>query len=92
MFDICFCNEDCDSDDPAKAGNWFKVGQLRFASYQLVSAAYATASSPAVRAVQYIKQGGIIGFRRIGEDDYDVMGLAEGGVLKIIPDEAKDNW
>ena len=33
MFDICYCDTNCASIAAADAGNWFKVGQLRFAGF-----------------------------------------------------------
>ncbi|CAD7936810.1 unnamed protein product [Amoebophrya sp. A120] len=86
MFDICYCDSACTSTNAADADNWFKVGQLRFAAFRFVSVAYAAASTPSAWAVQYIEEGGILGFRR-EPDDYDVMGLTETGILKIVPDQ-----
>ncbi|CAD7959916.1 unnamed protein product [Amoebophrya sp. A25] len=88
MFDVCYCDSNCDSLLPADGKNWFKVGQLRFAGYRLVSVAYEAATTPSAWAVQFIEEGGIVGFRR-EVDDYDVMGLTEMGILKIVPDNDK---
>lgn len=79
-FDICFCDGSCDA-----ARNWFKVGQLRFVPFQLVSALNSTASGQDQFAIEYANQPGMLGFYRT-MSDAGVMGMTEGGMLKLVTD------
>lgn len=85
-FDICFCDNLC---DPADAGydetNWYKVGQVRFASFQPVSAVTNIANSPELFVVTYMNLPGTFGFWR-PPLDHGLMGMDEGGMIKVVQD------
>jgi len=83
-FDVCFCDDACD-----KMGNWFKVGQLRFVPFQLISGINpppnSTASGQELFAIEYANQPGMFGFYRT-QVDAGAMGMTEGGMLKLVSD------
>jgi len=81
-FDICFCDASCNVPR-----NWFKVGALRLAPFQLVSSALNISSLQKDFAIEYVNQEGILGFYR-PPIDYGVMGLQENGILKLVEDNA----
>jgi hypothetical protein len=85
MYDVCYCDSECTT-----TGLWFKVGQFRYAGYRLVSATDPTALTPQAWALEYVKEAGILGFRRENPKDYNVMGLTMpgslGGIIKIVED------
>lgn len=80
-FDICFCDGQCDSEPR----NWFKTGALRLAPFQILSAAVNISGTPDQFVIEYVNQPGILGFYR-PPIDYGVMGLAEGGTVKLFRD------
>jgi len=82
-FDVCYCDNFCDSNPR----NWFKTGQLRFASFGLVSAVSNVSKTATTFSVQYVNQPGVLGFYR-PPIDYNVMGLNELGMLKLVEDNA----
>lgn len=79
-FDVCYCDGACTT-----ASNWFKAGQLRFAPFQLVSAGSNTSVLQEEFILEYMNMPGTIGFYRPWVD-YGVMGLQEGGALKLVSD------
>jgi hypothetical protein len=84
-WDVCYCDDLCDSDE-----NWFKVGQMRFAPFQLVSTlgsnlSFDNTSSQEEFLVEYAMQPGMIGFYRPPQD-HGVMALQENGVIKLVSD------
>jgi len=79
-FDVCYCDGACTT-----ASNWFKAGQLRFAPFQMVSAASNTSVLQEEFILEYMNMPGTIGFYRPWVD-YGVMGLQEGGALKLVSD------
>ncbi|CAD7940504.1 unnamed protein product [Amoebophrya sp. A25] len=80
--DICYCDGACTASGGA---NWFKVGQMRFTGIRLLSSVTPTATQPAQQSLQYVLESGQIVFQR-AVADHEVMGLAEGGVIKVIQD------
>lgn len=80
-FDVCYCDGSCETNV-----NWFKVGQVRFAPFQLVSALSNVSKLQNQFSIEYMNQPGIFGFYRPWID-YGVMGLQEGGGLKFVSDE-----
>eukprot|EP00439_Symbiodinium_sp_Y106_P051835 s4406_g6.t3 len=79
-FDVCFCDGGC-----TVTANWFKVGQLRFAPFQPVSAASNVSVLQDEFILEYMNTPGTFGFYRPWVD-YGVMGLQEGGALKLVSD------
>ncbi|CAE7677938.1 TANC2, partial [Symbiodinium pilosum] len=79
-FDVCFCDGMCTATE-----NWFKVGQLRFAPFQPVSAASNISVLQEEFILEYMNTPGTFGFYRPWID-YGVMGLQEGGALKLVSD------
>lgn len=77
-YDVCFCLGDCEN----AAATWMKVGAFRFAGLRLCSAATDTADKP---ALEYVNYPGTVTFNRAAEDA-DVLGLQDGGVVKIVLD------
>jgi hypothetical protein len=88
-FDICFClGRDIDGNDEwcdNPAAIWMKVGAFRFAPLRLVSAATDTSDKP---ALEYVNYPGTVAFHR-ADADRDVLGLQDGGVIKILMDTAR---
>ncbi|CAK0793702.1 unnamed protein product [Prorocentrum cordatum] len=80
MWDVCYCDGACSVE-----GNWFKVGQFRFAPFQLVSTSNDNSSAQEEFLVEYAMQPGIIGFYRPPED-YGAMALQPNGVIKLVSD------
>jgi hypothetical protein len=80
-FDVCFCLENCGLD----AASWMKVGIFRFASLRLTSAATDTADKP---TLEYVNFPGTVAFHRDAMDA-DVLGLQDGGVIKILLDNER---
>jgi hypothetical protein len=78
--DICYCNEGCD-----KGEGWFKVGEMRYAPFRLVSAATSQSDVLTQWSIEYIHQPGIVGFHR-PLTDYGTLGLQEEGSLKLVQD------
>merc|ERR1719377_49321 len=64
---------------------WMKVGIFRFASLRLTSAATDTADKP---TLEYVNYPGTVAFHR-DTMDADVLGLQDGGVIKIILDNGR---
>lgn len=85
--DVCYCDSDCNGPPIVSGMNWFKVGQLRIASFRLVSAAANTSSSSYELSLEYVNQPGQVAFAR-PLLDYQVMGLQEGGIIKFVEDNA----
>mmetsp|Transcript_104286 Transcript_104286/g.262459 ORF Transcript_104286/g.262459 Transcript_104286/m.262459 type:complete len:3286 (+) Transcript_104286:57-9914(+) len=79
-FDVCYCDGDC-----TVAGNWFKVGQLRYVPFQLVSAAQNTSTKQEDFVIEYAMQPGIFGFYRTVADR-GAMGMNDGAMLKLVAD------
>lgn len=79
-FDVCYCDDACDV-----SASWFKVGQMRFAPFQLVSGASTTSVSQEEYLVEYMNQPGTLGFYR-PPIDYGVMGLDQNGMIKLVED------
>lgn len=79
-FDVCYCDDTC-----SLPGNWFKVGQLRFASFQLVSALTNVSATQADFSIVYANQPGMLGFQRLRVDRL-VMGLQELSMVKLVAD------
>ncbi|CAE7458820.1 unnamed protein product [Symbiodinium necroappetens] len=77
---VCFCDGGC-----TVTANWFKVGQLRFAPFQPVSAASNVSVLQDEFILEYMNTPGTFGFYRPWVD-YGVMGLQEGGALKLVSD------
>eukprot|EP00929_Paragymnodinium_shiwhaense_P030622 TRINITY_DN1731_c0_g1_i1.p1 TRINITY_DN1731_c0_g1~~TRINITY_DN1731_c0_g1_i1.p1 ORF type:complete len:3325 (+),score=634.57 TRINITY_DN1731_c0_g1_i1:113-10087(+) len=83
-FDVCYCDDDCTSPF-----NWFKVGQMRFTSFRLVSGVTNVASVASNLTIEYVNEPGVVAFER-NILDYDVLGLQEGGMIKIVEDNANN--
>jgi len=79
---VCYCDDACDI-----AANWFKSGQLRFAPFRMVSAALNTSNLSEQLFIEFVNQPGVVAFYR-PPIDYNVMGLQEGGMLKLVEDNA----
>lgn len=85
-FDICFCDDLCDPNELGFVqSNWYKVGQLRFAAFQPVSAATNISNEPELFAVTYLNLPGIFGFWR-PPLDHGLMGMQEAGMVKFVQD------
>lgn len=81
MWDVCYCDGTCGVER-----NWFKVGQFRFAPFQLVSMGNDNSSAQEEFLVEYAMQPGVIGFYRPPED-YGAMALQRNGVIKLVSDQ-----
>lgn len=81
-FDVCYCDDNCNSDI-----NWFKVGQLRFSAFRLVSSAQNTSETSDQFTLEYVNQPGVIAFSRPWKD-YGLYGLNEGGMIKLVQDNS----
>jgi len=79
---ICYCDDNCDI-----GANWLKSGQLRFAPFRMVSSALTTSILSEQFFIEYVNQPGVVAFYR-PPIDYNVMGLQEAGMLKIVEDNA----
>eukprot|EP00929_Paragymnodinium_shiwhaense_P030623 TRINITY_DN1731_c0_g2_i1.p1 TRINITY_DN1731_c0_g2~~TRINITY_DN1731_c0_g2_i1.p1 ORF type:complete len:3304 (+),score=505.88 TRINITY_DN1731_c0_g2_i1:116-10027(+) len=81
-FDVCYCDDNC-----SLAVSWFKVGQMRFASFRLVSGVTNISSVASNLTIEYVNEPGSLAFER-NIVNYDLLGLQEGGMIKIVEDNA----
>lgn len=82
--DVCFCDENCDGQPE----NWFKVGQVLFSGYRMVSALSETATAQPDASLQYVNWPGVVAFER-KTAQHNVMGLSEGGIIKILSEDSR---
>ena len=88
---MCYCDNQCKGQGAEK--NWFKVGQIRLASYQMMSESWTNwngskslgSRRPSEQFLTYVFEAATVVFQRSVQDQL-VMGLAENGIVKIISD------
>jgi hypothetical protein len=87
-YDVCFClpDSDLDTDCMSDEATWMKAGIFRFAPLRLVSAATDTADKP---NIEYVNYAGVVALN-LPPADHDVLGLQDGGVIKILMDTQKN--